>query len=103
MSRYNITTSMNTFGRNKTKTNLEMQNLALVQQLSLAIIEKILPLMFALGLCCNILIIVYFIKINVRKTKRLKKMSVYHYLIINLAFSDLLTCIGAPFTINANF
>jgi len=48
---------------------------------------------FLLGTIGNVLIIVYFTKIN---TKKLKKTSSRHFLVILLAFTDLIVCIGAP-------
>ena len=45
---------------------------------------KILSTIYSLGAIGNLLIIIYFIKIN---QKKLLKMSAYHFLIINLAIS----------------
>ena len=100
MLEFNDTDATEAFGKNETKISLEFEHLELVQNLSLTIIEKILPVMFAFGLCGNILIILYFVKINMKNT--LKKMSVYHYIIIRIALSDLLTCIGTPIILKAN-
>ena len=52
-----------------------------------------------LGTIGNLLIIGYFMKINFATS--LKKMSVYHYLIIQLAIVDLVTSITTPLTISA--
>ncbi|XP_066928865.1 melanin-concentrating hormone receptor 1-like [Clytia hemisphaerica] len=49
------------------------------------------PVIFGLGSICNILVIIYFVKINFKK---LNKMSVYHFLIINLAVADLFVSVG---------
>ncbi|XP_066922189.1 melanin-concentrating hormone receptor 2-like [Clytia hemisphaerica] len=48
-------------------------------------------LMMIIGVPSNLLIITYFIRIHCR---RLRKMSSYHLLLINLAVADLLTCLG---------
>ena len=55
---------------------------------------KILPAIYCLGAIGNFLIIIYFVKIN---RKKLSKMSAYHFLIINLAIADFLTCFGLIF------
>ncbi|XP_066936073.1 urotensin-2 receptor-like [Clytia hemisphaerica] len=55
---------------------------------------KILPAVLCFGTIGNFLIIIYFIKIN---RKKLAKMSAYHFLIINLAIADFLTCLGMVF------
>jgi len=51
--------------------------------------------LFLLGILGNLLIIIYFTKVN---TKNLKKMSSHQFLIIMLAFTDLFVCIAAPFS-----
>ena len=52
-------------------------------------------IMVPLGVLGNLLIIIYFIKINcVNNSKNLSKMSVYHYLIIQLAVFDLITSVA---------
>ena len=51
--------------------------------------DHILPTAFGIGGVWNLLIIIYFVKVNFR---RLKKMSSYHFLVIHLALTDLLTC-----------
>ena len=58
--------------------------------------------MLAIGVIGNLLVIIYFMKINMKK---LKKMSSYHFLIILLAFTDLFICMHMfPFIIpNAPF
>lgn len=54
------------------------------------ILQKIHPLIIGtFGTIGNLLIITYFIKINLKK---LKKMSAYHFIIIQLAVTDFLTC-----------
>ena len=57
--------------------------------------SKIFPAIFGIGSIWNILIIVYFVKINV---KNLKKMSAYHFLIISLAVIDLCASAGLSIT-----
>ena len=55
---------------------------------------------FLVGLFGNIIIIVYFIKIN---KNRIKKMSTYHFLIILLAITDLsATIAGCIYSISLN-
>ena len=51
----------------------------------------IYPVFFGIGSSWNILIIAYFVKIN---SKNLRKMSSYHFLIINLAIVDLYAGLG---------
>ena len=51
----------------------------------------IFPVVFGIGSLWNSLIIIYFVKIDF---KNLKKMSSYHFLIINLAIVDLCTRVG---------
>ena len=53
--------------------------------------RKIIPIFNGIGAIGNLLIIVYFMKINWNK---LKKMSSYHYLLINLAVADFIVCAG---------
>ena len=53
--------------------------------------RKIIPIFNGIGAIGNILIIVYFLKIN---WKKLKKMSSYHYLLIHLAVADFIVCTG---------
>ena len=52
----------------------------------------IFPLI-GIGSFWNLLIIIYFVKINI---KNLKKMSLYHFLIVNLAIVDLCISVGEP-------
>ena len=53
---------------------------------------NIFPIIFGIGALWNLLIIIYFIKINIKK---LTKMSAYHFLILNLALADFLVCVTA--------
>ena len=53
--------------------------------------RKIISILNGAGAIGNILIIVYFMKINLKK---MKKMSSYHYLLINLAVADFIVCAG---------
>ena len=54
--------------------------------------RNVFPGLAAIGGFWNLLIIVYFVKINLKKG--LKRMSSYHFLIINLALIDLSICSG---------
>ena len=71
-------------------TIVEINNSTL--KLQYGFFVKIYPVMFGIGSFWNFLIIFYFVKINLKKT--LKKMSSYHFLIINLAFADLCSSVG---------
>eukprot|EP00111_Clytia_hemisphaerica_P024988 TCONS_00073582-protein len=53
---------------------------------------KVFPIIFGIGCFWNLLIIAYFVKIN--RGKGLRNMSSYHFLIIILAFVDLLVTMG---------
>ena len=53
--------------------------------------------MLSFGVLGNLLIIVYFLKLN---WKNLKIMSSYHFLLINLALSDALACGGTAFLLH---
>ena len=52
----------------------------------------LLPLFF-IGILGNCIIIIYFIRINKNK---LRQMNAYHFLVISLAFVDLLICLTTP-------
>ena len=54
---------------------------------------KIFPVIFGTGSFWNLLIIVYFVKTNVKKG--LKKLSSYHFLILNLTTVDLFISVGS--------
>ena len=56
------------------------------------VIRILLPVLLGIGSFWNILVIVYFIRIN---GKKLKKMSSYHFLVINLAIADLITTVAS--------
>ena len=60
--------------------------------------KNIFWIIVPLGTIGNLLIIAYFLKINFPTT--LRRMSLYHYLIIQLAIVDLVTSITTPATIN---
>ena len=48
------------------------------------------------GVTGNLLIIAFFLKINLTKNNRLSKMSLNHFLVIQLAVVDLIICIIIP-------
>ena len=54
-------------------------------------LSNLYPVIFGIGSLWNFLIIIYFLKTN---SKNLKKMSSYHFLIINLAIVDLCISVG---------
>ena len=60
---------------------------------------NIFPVIFGIGSFWNLLIIIYFVKINL---KSLKKTSSYHFLIIKLAVVDLCTSVGVSITFHFN-
>ena len=60
--------------------------------------KNIFWIIVPLGTIGNLLIIAYFLKINFPTT--LRRMSLYHYLIIQLAIVDLVTSITTPATIS---
>ena len=53
--------------------------------------SNIYPAIFVMGCLSNLLIIIYFVKFN---SRNLKKISLYHFLIINLAIADLCASAG---------
>ena len=53
--------------------------------------------MLCFGVLGNLLIIVYFLNLNWNK---LRRMSSYHFLLINLALSDALACGGTAFLLH---
>ena len=60
--------------------------------------KNIFWMIMPLGAAGNLLIIVYFLKINF--ANKLTKMSLYHFLIIQLAIVDLITSVTTSVTIN---
>ena len=52
---------------------------------------NIFSFFLGIGSFWNLLVIIYFMKIN---SKNLRKMSSYHFLVINLAFVDLCVTVG---------
>ena len=62
-----------------------------IQDLKTVILEYIFPAILSLSAASNFLIIVYFLKVN---TKKLRKTSPYHFLLIQLAVADFLVCVG---------
>eukprot|EP00111_Clytia_hemisphaerica_P021432 TCONS_00063075-protein len=53
--------------------------------------------MLSFGVLGNLIIIIYFLNLNWNK---IKKMSSYHFLLINLALSDTLACGGTAFLLH---
>ena len=87
-----------TYGINSSKelhNGIISKKLQTYLQLSEAIDQyfrnNIFPIIFGIGSFWNLLIIIYFVKIN---TKNLRKMSSYHFLMISLAFADLCVSLG---------
>ena len=76
---------------------VELKVTKLASAMRLFVYSNILPFVLSAGSFWNLLIIIYFVKINI---KNLKKMSSYHFLIINLAVADLCTCFGTPITLH---
>ena len=73
-------------------TQGEIEAIKLMFETQKYLLEYIQPVLMGLfGGAGNLLIILYFLKTNI---KSFKKMSSYHFLIINLAVADFLTCIG---------
>ena len=69
-----------------------------VRNLGDVIGKNIFWIIVPLGASGNLLIIAYFLKINF--ANKLTKMSLYHFLIIQLAIVDLATSVITPVTIN---
>ena len=61
-----------------------------------SISKRIVPAFSVFGAIGNVLIMVYFLKLN---SGKLKDMSSYHFLIIELAVIDFVVSIGTPFYI----
>ena len=55
-----------------------------------AIYNIVMPILLVLGAIGNILVMAYFLRVNVRD---FKKMGSYHFVIINIAMADLLACL----------
>ena len=69
----------------------EKEILRLALQIEWQLNTYVFPVIFGVASLWNILIIFYFVKINLRN---LRKMSSYHFLIINLAVADLCVTLG---------
>ena len=71
----------------------EMKIEELSMKIEALILQKIHPVIVGtFGTIGNLLIIIYFVKINLKK--KLKNMSSYHFIINMLAVADLLACLG---------
>ncbi|XP_066932276.1 proteinase-activated receptor 2-like [Clytia hemisphaerica] len=67
-------------------SSIEYKMVVMTSKASQFMMENIFPVAFVIGSFWNILIIIYFVKINA--------MSSYHFLIVNLAIADLMTSGG---------
>ena len=76
---------------------IEYETMFMTQKASKIIIEDIFPVILAIGSFWNVLIIIYFVKIN---AKNLTKMSSYHFLIVQLAVADLIASGGVSIVAN---
>ena len=74
----------------------EVEKRSFIDEFKTIYLNFCFPIIFAIGGVWNLLIIVYFIKINI---KNLKMMSSYHFLIINLAVTDFIAVVGISFLI----
>uniref|UniRef100_A0A7M5XMP8 G-protein coupled receptors family 1 profile domain-containing protein n=1 Tax=Clytia hemisphaerica TaxID=252671 RepID=A0A7M5XMP8_9CNID len=65
-----------------------------IQKAETFLFEYVFPVILSLSSLWNLLIIIYFTKINI---KRIRKMSPYHFLLVQLAVADFLVCSGMTF------